>query len=295
MKISFLDFWDGFEPQNNFFIDLIRTFIPNVIVTNPIECDFLFFSCFGNQNRNYMNKKRIFYTGENLRPNYDSIEPLIERGLYRGKCDFSLSFDFSKDDKNIRVPLWLMQIDWFNKINYGNPKYVIPIDKLFDNNFYNNDKNKFCSFVFNNTAPHRWEFINEMNKYKKVDCFGKPHGNWFYGEDHKLQIISNYKFNVCFENASYSGYYTEKPIHAKVAGCVPIYWADDNFSNDFNSNAFINLNDFSNMKDLVDYIVDLDKNFDKYNLIRSEKIFTSDNFAHNLLDEITKQIKNILL
>lgn len=294
MKLAFVDFWTGFINTNNIFLDLIKTFEPNVQVSRPSDCDILFFSCFGQENLSYPDKKRVFYTGENLRPNFDSIQP-IKKGNYSiGKSDFALTFDFSDDSRNIRFPLWVMQIDWFNKKDYGNPKYVIPKNYLSTNQFYIKEKNKFCSFVFNNTAPFRWEFIEEMNKYKTVDCFGKPHGNWFYGEDTKLDIISEYKFNVCFENSSHPGYYTEKPIHAKAAGCVPIYWADKKFSEDFNKKAFIDLNDFNNVKDLVEFIIEIDRDDEKYKKIQSENIFNNDTYAELMLNNITINLKKIL-
>jgi len=59
--------------------------------------------------------------------------------------------------------------------------------------------------------------VQELSKYKKVDCYGEPHGNWFYDEGGKIDLISKYKFNICFENSIHPGYYTEKPIHAKYA------------------------------------------------------------------------------
>jgi len=35
----------------------------------------------------------------------------------------------------------------------------------------NGDHNEFCSFVFNSTAPNRYEMVLELSKYKKVDCY----------------------------------------------------------------------------------------------------------------------------
>jgi hypothetical protein len=281
MKISFLDFWDGFDVNNNFFLHAL-SMIDKVELTNPSNSDYIIFSCFGNQNIQFRNKKRIFYTGENLRPDYNNI-------------DFSLSFDFTDNGKNIRLPLWMLQIDWFNKVNYTNPQYTIPCDELFNNKYYNKPKDKFCSIVFNSHSPYRYEIIEELSKYKKVDCFGKPFGNWFYGEDVKLDNISNYKFNICFENSIYPGYYTEKPIHAKSAGCIPIYWSDENISKDFNKNAFINLSDFNNnVKDLAEYIIEVDKDEDKYIKLKNENLFLPEQDPKIVFNNLIENLKKII-
>lgn len=282
MNISFTDFWDGFNPNNNFFCDLIRlinsecNFIPLSSSTNV-----LIYSCFGQSHKSVnMDKiKKIFYTGENLRPNFN-------------ECHYSLTFDFdSYDGKNIRLPLWMLQIDWFNKINYTNPQYVIPFDDLKNNDLISKPKKEFCCIVFNGRSPNRWEIIEKLKSYKGVHCYGKPFGNWFYGEDNKLQVISNYKFNICFENSIYPGYYTEKLIHAKTAGCVPLYWADHNCKKDFNYASFINLYDFDDLDSFVDKIIYLDQNDSEYETIAKQYIFDGNEPS---LDNIKQSIKEIL-
>ena len=260
MKISFADFWDGFDYNNNFFRDLILS-IDNSYNFIPFsnDTDILIYSCFGKSHNKVSPKvKKIFYTGENLRPNYND-------------CQYSLTFDFdSYSGKNIRLPLWVLQIDWFNKINYTNPQYVIPLEYIKANPLTRKNKDKFCCIVFNSRSPHRWEIIEKLGKYKKVDCYGKPFGNWFYGEDNKLKTMSDYKFNICFENSISPGYYTEKMIHAKTAGCLPLYWADNGCEKDFNKNSFLNLYNFNNLDEFVEKIIELDKDDLAYSQITKE-------------------------
>jgi len=281
MKISFADFWDGFDYNNNFFRDLILS-IDNSYNFIPFsnDTDILIYSCFGKSHNKVSSKvKKIFYTGENLRPNYND-------------CQYSLTFDFdSYNGKNIRLPLWVLQIDWFNKINYTNPQYIIPLEYIKVNPLTRKNKDKFCCIVFNGRSPHRWEIIEKLGKYKKVDCYGKPFGNWFYGEDNKLKTISDYKFNICFENSISPGYYTEKMIHAKTAGCLPLYWADNNCHKDFNPRSFLNLYDFSNLDDFIEKIIYLDENNFEYTKIVSEYLFTD---REPTLNNIKIQLRNIL-
>jgi hypothetical protein len=281
MKISFADFWDGFDYNNNFFRDLILS-IDNSYSFIPFsnDTDILIYSCFGKSHNKVSSKvKKIFYTGENLRPNYND-------------CQYSLTFDFdSYNGKNIRLPLWVLQIDWFNKINYTNPQYVIPLEYIKANPLTRKNKDKFCCIVFNSRSPHRLEIIEKLGKHKKVDCYGKPFGNWFYGEDNKLKTISDYKFNICFENSISPGYYTEKMIHAKTAGCLPLYWADNNCHKDFNPRSFLNLYDFGNLDDFIEKIIYLDQNDSEYKRITSEYLFAN---KEPTLDNLKIQLRNIL-
>jgi hypothetical protein len=282
MNISFADFWDGFDNNDNFFIDLLKSINSNYnFIPFSDQTEVLIYSCFG-RSHHYADKnkvKKIFYTGENLRPNYND-------------CHYSLTFDFDTyNGRNIRLPLWLLQIDWFNKKGYKNPQYVIPINDLQKNVLMKKPKTKFCCMVFNSNSPHRWEILQKLNKYKPVDCYGKPFNNWFYGEDIKLNVISDYKFNICFENSIHSGYHTEKLIHAKTAGCLPVYWADNMCEKDFNTQSFLNLYNFKNLDELVEKIIYLDQNEEEYNNISSKYLFEE---KEPSVDSIKEQLIKIL-
>jgi len=277
MKIGFLDFWHDFNEKNNFFYHILSLFKEDVVVTTPRECDILFFSCYGNRNSEpeFLSKKRIFYTGENLRPVFDS-NTTRTYNTFTGTCDFSLSFDFDDHDgKNIRLPLWYLYIDWFNVKSYDNPNWLIPIEYLSnDNEFTKKNKNKFCSTVFSSPYDTRFNMVNLLNTYKQVDCYGKIHNNKLPdGEKYKMDTISNYKFNICFENSIYPGYFTEKLLHAKIAGCVPIYYSDKSYFNDFNEKCCINLIDFENEYDLFEYIKKIDSDEVLYKKIIEQPLF----------------------
>ena len=68
MKLAFADFWDQFNPQNNFFKDLFSKVFSNVCVVSPNQSpDILIYSCFGHTHH-YTDRsktKKIYYTGEN--------------------------------------------------------------------------------------------------------------------------------------------------------------------------------------------------------------------------------------
>ena len=60
----------------------------------------------------------------------------------------------------------------------------------------------------------------------------------------KQKKMKDYKFNLCPENSLYPSYYIEKCFHAKLAGCVPIYFAEPHVEKDFRKESFINIYDF---------------------------------------------------
>jgi hypothetical protein len=282
MKISFTDFWGGFDPRNNFFVDLLKSIGHDcqVVPFSNDTTDLLIYSCFGFEHTvaDKTRVKKIFYTGENRRPNFD-------------ECDYSLSFDFDDyEGKNIRLPLWLMQIDWFGTRDYGNPKFVIPPSELMSSRYSVRPKTEFCCIVCSNLTQNRLELLEKLSKYKDIHCYGKPFGNHSYGEDNKYEIISKYKFNICFENSLYPGYYTEKLIHAKVAGCLPLYWADKYCERDFNTASFLNLNDFSTMNDFVQHIIQLDRDEHLYTKMSHEYLFDRKEPSISSVQSALKQI-----
>jgi len=285
MKIAFIDMWLWFLPEHNFFLYLFRDIYGDVQVTHPDEADIIIYSCYAQQHKAYSPKSKIkvFITCENERPNYE-------------ECTYSLSFDF--DDyggRNIRLPLWFMQFDWYNKGGFTNPEFILPLDKIDDNEFIKTPKTEFCIFMNNNLFPNRVECINKLGKYKPISCFGKPFGNWTYGELDKYEKFSRFRFSICFENAisPVGGYYTEKLLHAKLAGTVPLYYTDDKVSKDFNTKSFLNLNDYKSMDDFVAHVIEIDQDDEKYKEIASEPLFHK-NPDFEDLEKLKTNIKDMI-
>jgi len=239
IKIDFTDFWGGFDKTNNYFYNLLKEEFDIEITNNP---DFLFFSVFGNQHQNYRCKK-IFYTGENVAP------PL-------GYCDWSFSFDYLDDTRNYRLPHYLLYDGY----------YELQREKIIESNLTNR---KFCNFVASNgNCQERNQFVQLLSNYKKVDCGGRWMNNIGYAVSDKRKFQSEYKFSVSFENNAYRpqfpGYTTEKIMEPMTVNSIPIYWGNPRISEEFNTKSFVNFYDFNNMSDMIEYIIELDKNDDKY-------------------------------
>ena len=108
IKLAFVDFWGGFIPDNNYFFNLLSKHFNIELSENP---DFLIYSCFGGKHARY-NCTKIFYTGENVRPNY-------------WETDFSISFDYpSNNGRNIRYLLYNLYGDLTVLLN---PKNALSI------------------------------------------------------------------------------------------------------------------------------------------------------------------------
>lgn len=293
LKVNFVDFWDNFHKTDNYFFNLLSTKYKVIIdEENP---DFLFFSIFGNQHKSYVSKscKKIFFTGENIRPNLYSTNEIIYKNYTIGKCDFSFSFDNMQDPRNYRLPLWALYINWFNTKHNDNRdiSYLIEFQDLFDRKIAS--KNKFCNFVFSNNQGKRLEILNAISKYKNVDCAGKLCNNVDIikgrgDQKYKIDFIKNYKFTIAAENSKTNGYTTEKILHPLSAGSIPIYWGSSLVSEDFNKDSFINVDNFNNLEQLVEYITKVDKEDSLY-----EKIVTSPIFPNNEIPSFVKP-ENVL-
>jgi hypothetical protein len=239
IKIDFTDFWGGFDKTNNYFYNLLKDEFDVVITSNP---DFLFFSVFGNQHQNYKCKK-IFYTGENVAP------PL-------GYCDYSFSFDYLDDVRNYRLPHYLLYDGY----------YELEREKIIDNSLSNR---KFCNFIASNgNCQERNQFVQLLSQYKKVDCGGQWMNNIGYAVTDKRKFQSEYKFSISFENNAYRpqfpGYTTEKIMEPMTVNSMPIYWGNPEIYKEFNTKSFVNFYDFNNINEMVDYIIELDKNDNLY-------------------------------
>jgi len=280
MKINFLDFWGGFDPQNNFLLYLFREIYGEVELAPLSQCDVVIYACFGDNHR-YVDRsktKKIFYTGENIRPNFND-------------CDNSITFDFDDyNGRNVRIPLYFFYIDWFNVKTYTNPEYLLPANQIEDNDFIKTPKTKFCATIFSNPVPIRMRLLNAISQYKPVDGYGRPFNNHFEGEHKKYKILSEYKFSICPENSSHDGYYTEKLFHAKTAGAIPIYMADSGLDRDFNTKSFINIADFENEQRLKEFVIEMDNNDSMYQEMFNEPLFKTP----LSLDNIKKAIKEII-
>ncbi|OHE73741.1 MAG: hypothetical protein A2007_01955 [Verrucomicrobia bacterium GWC2_42_7] len=177
-----------------------------------------------------------------------------------GLCDYSLGFLPLSTSKNLRLPVYTWE-DKGSELVKGENEWKNVIQS----------KDKFCAFVVSNGNKNRtWKrisFFHKLSNYKRIDSGGSFLNNVGHRVDDKLAFYKPYKFVLTFENQKNPWYTTEKLVHAMLSRCVPIYWGNSRIAEDFNPKSFINVGDFKNDEEAIQYIMKVDEDlalFEKY-------------------------------
>jgi len=280
VRVSFSNFWNGFDKADNLFVEILSESYGHVSL-EPIgkrkQYDLEISSVFSSKVRYFLKKilalkrdqhqaflhdkdfyrtsqylvlnqnvmRRVWYTGENIRPPLDS------------NFDGFLSFD--QDDYggvNAYLPLW--QLYFRNKMTtYISPSLgrEYPVHKFLEERDFSDEPRRFvCAFI-NNPDPHRLRAIQALRKYGEVDIYGRSFGN--FAKD-KISIGSRYRFILAFENDYFPGYVTEKIFDAYAANAVPLYWGCLGKETRLNENSFIDASRFQNLDYFAFYVGNMD-------------------------------------
>jgi len=214
-------------------------------------------------------RKKVWYTAENLRMPHSS------------EFDFHLSFDTETHrGKNIYFPLWVVELG--KDFSEAQKTQVL----LMQPREISAGIRKFACIVINNPEPVRMNFLAELQKIGDVDCFGKAFSNPIPNKD---DLISNYDFNICFENDLYPGYITEKVVQSYLAGCIPIYYGLDKLGH-LNPKAMINVADIG-FNQSLEAISILKDNISRLSEIRNEPLISIPYDFDLLNDELTIKLR----
>ena len=110
----------------------------------------------------------------------------------------------------------------------------------------------------------------------------------------KNQTMRQYKFAICYENAVFPGYITEKIFDGMFAGCIPIYLGAPDVTNFVPQEAFIDKRNFKTYDELYSYLKGMSEaEYERYvaaieNFVRSKRIypFSAENFAETIITHI---------
>lgn len=116
----------------------------------------------------------------------------------------------------------------------------------------------------------------------------------------KLEVLKNYKFALCFENAIFEGFVTEKIFDALIAGCVPIYYGAPDIEEYVDKNCFIDFRKFKNYEELYSFLKNIDEiQYNQYienikNYLQSNlyKKFSQESFANKVLNILNQEFRN---
>ena len=304
MIIAFSDMWDGFNYHSNFITDALRHEAPSLSIkgmkyVSDVIPSLAIFGPFGSEWKKIPRFiPKVYYSGENWGDLEDSSVAL------------SISSSMKEDDKHIRIPTWMTFIDWYTKkttlpegctdnpirlpLSLATKPHSIPFSK----------RSKFCAFVVSNPICElRNEAFQKVNEYKPVSSGGALYNNiggqlelkyagGGCGDLSKYAFFSEHQFTISFENSQSPGYLTEKLLHAKMAGCVPLYWGDST-SDDFVPNSFINLSSMTSADHIVDVIKKLEAHPDMCETIAATPIL-DDSRKRKALRMISAMSKKLL-
>ena len=221
----------------------------NFLKTNQIIC---FTLTFGFKHLKY-DCIKIFYTGENVFPNFNI-------------CDYAIGpHNLKLEKRYLQLPIYLIKNGHFIKL---------PERKKINKEDLKTKK-EFCNFIYSNKNgnPIRKEFFDELSKYKNIISAGKFLNNTGYAIKNKTEIQKQCKFTIAFENEKYPGYSTEKIIDAFIARTIPIYWGDETITDNINQKSFIYCNSSKDIPDVIRRIKQIDKNDDLWLKMANEPIF----------------------
>lgn len=269
IKIDFVDFEKEFKKEDNFIYNALSKYYNIEISEKP---DYLFFSVFSDKNLEY-DCVKIFYTGENLCPDFNL-------------CDYAIGYEYlDYQDRYFRLPY------------YMRTEKTCRLMETKDNNCEDKlAERKFCNFVYSNGNADkiRKEFYEILSEYKKVDSGGTYLNNTGERCKDKLAFQRQYKFSIAFENSSHPGYTTEKLADAFAAQTIPIYWGDTKVKEVFNPKAFIYLENESEMGEVIQKVRELDHDNEKYmNMLREPALKEQGKGYDYCQNEFVEFLRNI--
>lgn len=277
----------SFDPklENSFGHLFLRVLNQYFIVEHSEDPDYVFFYERDSEHLKYPNAVRIFYTGENISPDFNV-------------CDYSISFDrLNFGDRHFRLPLYMIatlyhkeDIEIAGDLTFED---VLPMtmEEL-------HAKKGFCSFGYNNylADPHRKELFDALSTYKRVNACGDYLNNMDGWTTPRLSFKREHKFSIACENSSREGYLTEKLPVGFAARTIPIYFGDPSVGLEFNTKRFINTHEFPSFEAVVQRVKEIDQDDNLYLQIINEPVLAEgfhyadtlsafDGFLRNIFDQ----------
>jgi hypothetical protein len=226
--------------------------------------------------------------------------------LVSDKTVFSTTFFPQPDSMNFRR----YNISWENRkfltlINSNQIRRVVKPMHIFASLFDNSLKQELYTL--------RLKAIDFFHDKVEFDLYGRNWDKKLWGiprkqylaalkcykgsVNDKIATLANYKFTICFENAIYDGYITEKIFDCFYSGSVPIYFGAPDVLEHIPANCFIDFRDFANFDKLLLYLNSITKE-EFYSYVNSINSFldspdfykfSESNLANNLLNTILKE------
>lgn len=198
---------------------------------------------------------------------------LIDNKKYFKFIWFQSRHSFIEKKLNFNKKLFLTLINW-NKVSFIKNELYSEREKAI--RYFENNNIEFDLYGTN------W---NRKNLKQKIFWF-TPYKSYKWKVDNKIEILSNYKYNICFENMKNTPWYiTEKIWDSFKAKSVPIYWWASNIEKYIPENCFIDFRKFNwDYKILVNYILNI-KEVEYNTIINNIEDFLQTEKAQKWFDE----------
>jgi hypothetical protein len=284
LKLDFTDF-GGLNKVDNWFTRVLARDFEIEISDRP---DLLIFQEGSHLNRLYTCKK-LFWTGESIFPDWT-------------RTDYAMTCHYLDNPRHLRVPYYVLGCE---ASTVDLTKRADEVDAIVSQN------RGFCATVISNGNPkragERIRFFQKLHAQKPVASGGRfmnNVGDIGLGGQAKHRFISQYKFNLCYENKSLPGYTTEKLTEAMWARCIPIYWGNERVGEEFNKKSFLYRGDYASDEAFIERIMEVDRDEDLYRAILEEPYFHNNvpneffsedrvlEFFHRILDDDKKPVSH---
>lgn len=173
--------------------------------------------------------------------------------------------------------------DYFNLYDYRDQSIISP--------FFHDKKDHFLILLNGNARPRSlWrelysERLKAIKYFSSVPGFDLYGGGWGSAPRHplyihykkyvdrvwrgragdKMEVLSKYKFAICYENAPYDGYVTEKIYDCLAAGTIPVYLGAPDIETIVPPDCFIDFRKFRGYAELHRYLSSLSEtDIEKY-------------------------------
>lgn len=276
IKVKFVGFWKGFNPDDFLMLQLMQKHYDVQICDDP---DYVICSCFGLYESLNYSQVRIMFSGENYVPDFNHMD--------YGISVYPLSFQ----DRHFSFPGMV-------GINHGILMALAEKDRNYSPDILT-EKTSFANLVTSHESENglRSKLFNALSAYKRVESGGTylnnmPDGASVWGEK-KTDLQKKCKFTICPESTVHGGFITEKIFDAFYSDTIPIYCGSPTASEIINKEAYLDLNDYASIEDLVKKIIELDSDDKKYMEMLRKPIYVQKNYVDDQIRAFEKFITNI--
>lgn len=201
--------------------------------------------------------------------------PVLNTNLNFGEVPYQKKRLLCVINSNIATPFPLVYLSPFKKVLYPERLKAIYF-------FEKEIPKEFSLYGRGWNAPMKFSLKEKLFGHKTYPSYK---GAIPRNLNSKLDVLSKYKFNLCFENCIADGYISEKIIDCFKAHTVPIYLGAPNIEEYIPKNCFIDFRKFKDYSALLDFLNKMDeKTYNKY-IENGKRILKSKKFLDTWFEE----------